>query len=385
MGIRSSLFITTLLLAVGAACACPFCPTPEPPLAEQLAQADVAVLVQWISAAQVNKEQGTASSTTFAVVNIVRQPAADYQQGSTITLDRYRTGKPGDLFLLMGVKVEGIEWNNPLEVTETSFKYIIESPSREVPAAKRLPYYIKYLEHPDELISKDAFSEFASAPYRDIEPLTEQFSSARLKEWISKKETNQTRIGFYGMMLGLAGRKEDAEFLKAEINRPTEEYRLGLDGLMAGYVLLLGDEGLALLDEKLNPQSASRQSTYAAMQTFRFLWEYENDRVGKDRLRRSMRLLVQQDDFADLAIKDLARWEDWELLPTLVELYDRPGQSDSRLKRSVVHFLFVLSKKRVPAGDERLANQVAAAKAQLQLLKDRDPKLVKDAERYTFW
>jgi hypothetical protein len=235
------------------------------------------------------------------------------------------------------------------------------------------------------LIANDAFSEFAAAPYGDIEPLADQFSGARLREWIAKPETDQARIGFYGMMLGLAGTKSDAEFLKAEINRPTETFRLGLDGMMAGYVLLMGEEGLPLLDENLNVEAASQAPTYAAMQTLRFLWEYERDRVSKDRLRRSMRILIERPEFADLAIKDLARWEDWEIVPTLVELYDRPDQSDSRIKRSVLHFLLVLSRKRVPAEDKGLGDRVAAAKAQLAILKDRDPKLVKDAERYIFW
>jgi hypothetical protein len=383
MGVRAFLFLSSWFFGIGAAIACPLCPqTINPSLAEQLSQADAAVLVQWELAIPANKE--THGSTTFSIVNIVRQPGADYERGATLTLDRDCAGRQGDLFLLMGTKVGGIEWNRPLAVTETSFKYIIESPGSEVPAAKRLPFYIKYLEHSDPLISDDAFSEFASAPYRDVVLVADQFSAARLKEWIAKKETNQTRIGFYGMMLGLVGSKDDATFLKSEINRDTETYRLGLDGLMAGYALLLGEQGLPLLDEKLTGQSSDRAAAYAAMQTLRFLWEYENGRVEKDRLRKSMRLLIERQEFTDLAIKDLTRWEDWELLPTLVELYDRPDQSDSKLKRSVILFLIALSKKRAPAGDEVLAGRVAVATAQLAILKDRDPKLVKDAERYVF-
>ncbi|HVJ69853.1 MAG TPA: hypothetical protein VM510_17880 [Caulifigura sp.] len=371
-------------LAISAAVACPFCDAPEPSLAEQLSQADAAVLVQWKSAEQANTEKQTFGSTTFAVVNIVRQPGTDYEKGSTIKLDRYRPGKPGDLFLLLGTKVDGIEWGSPLEVTETSFNYITQSPGREVPAAKRLPFFLKYLEHPDELISKDAFSEFAAAPYSDIAPLADQFSAAQVKEWIAKKETNQTRIGFYGMMLGLCGTKSDAEFLKSEINRPTETYRLGLDGLMAGYVLLLGDDGIGLLEEKLGQNTKQFSDTYAAMQTLRFMWQYASNRVSKDRLRLAMRMLIDRPEFADLAIKDLARWEDWDVMPKLMEVYESPSHGSSQTKRAVALFLITLSKKKAPDGDQAMAKHIEAAKAHLEDLKSRDPKIVKDAEKYFF-
>jgi hypothetical protein len=370
--------------AVTAAMACPFCDAPEPSLAEQLSMADAAVLVQWKSAEPANQEKQTFGSTTFSVVNIVRQTGGTLEKGSTITLDRYRPGKPGELFLLLGTKVDGLEWGSPLEVTETSFKYITEAPSRETPASRRLPFYIKYLEHPDELISKDAFSEFAAAPYSDVEPLAGEFSTAKLREWISRKETNQTRIGFYGMMLGLAGKKEDAEFLKGEINKPTETYRLGLDGLMAGYVLILGDEGISLIEEKLGQNTKQFSDTYAAMQTLRFMWQYAQNRVSKDRLRMAMRMLIERPEFADLAIKDLARWEDWEVLPKLMETYDSPSHNTSQTKRAIALFLITLSKKKPAEGDERLSKYVAQAKTHLEELRARDPKIVKDAEKYFF-
>ncbi|HVJ87149.1 MAG TPA: hypothetical protein VM452_15950 [Caulifigura sp.] len=370
--------------AVSVAVACPFCDAPEPSLAEQLSQADAAVLVQWKSAEPANTEKQTFGSTTFSVVSIVRQPGANYEKGSAITLDRYRPGKPGDLFLLLGTKIDGIEWGSPLEVTETSFNYITNSPGREEPPAKRLPFFLKYLENPDELISKDAFSEFAAAPYSDIEPLADQFSAEKLKEWIAKKETNQTRIGFYGMMLGLCGKKSDAEFLKAEINRQTDTYRLGLDGLMAGYVLLLGDDGIAMLEEKLATNTKQFSDTYAAMQTLRFMWQYAQNRVSKDRLRLAMRMLIERPEFADLAIKDLARWEDWDVMPKLMEIYDSPSHGSSQTKRAVALFLITLSKKKVADGDQVMAKHVATAKTHLEDLKTRDPKIVKDAEKYFF-
>ena len=371
------------LVAISAASACPFCSVQEPSLGEQLDLSDAVVFVQWTSAVPISAGKEASGSTNFSIVQIVRQPGDELAAGSAITLDRYRAAKPGDLFLLMGTHSDAIEWGAPVAVTQTSFQYITKSPGRETPAAKRLPYFLQYLEHPDELISKDAFSEFAAAPYSDIEPLANQFSSEKLKTWLAKKETNQTRIGFYGMMLGLCGGKEDAAFLKAEIDKPTESYRLGLDGMMAGLVLLTGDDGITVLEQKIRNEK-DITDTYAAMQTLRFMWQYARSRVSEDRLRQAMRQLIDHQSFAELAITDLTRWDDWQVMPRLIAIYDSPGHNSAQIKRAIAKFLIALSKKKPSPGDTVLAKYVDEAKSHLADLEARDPKIVKDARKYTF-
>jgi hypothetical protein len=153
---------------------------------------------------------------------------------------------------------------------------------------------------------------------------------------------------------------------------------------MAGYVLLLGDDGISLLEDKLAQNTKQFSDTYAAMQTLRFMWQYAHERVSKDRLRHAMRMLIERPEFADLAIKDLARWEDWDVMPKLLEVYDSPSHGSSQTKRAVALFMITLSRKKVPEGDEALAKHVAEAKTHLDDLRARDPKIVKDAEKYFF-
>ena len=40
-----------------------------------------------------------------------------------------------------------------LAVSETSFQYIVQAPSPEAPAEKRLGYFVKFLEFPDLAIA----------------------------------------------------------------------------------------------------------------------------------------------------------------------------------------------------------------------------------------
>jgi len=314
--------VAFLMTTVGASAArcCPFCSAPSLTLAEQMAQADAAVLVQWVGGKKATDK--SAGETVYEIRQIVRNHKNELKVGGRITLPRYRESKVGDLFLLVGSKGATIEWASPLEVTETSFNYVAQAPSPEAPTAKRLAYYVKFLEYPDQMISNDAYGEFANAPYADITQLAEKLPREKIRSWITNKDTPQTRMGLYGLLIGLCGNDEDAKILKGKILEETEDFRLGIDGLMSGYLLLTGEKGMSVLDEhKLKNRDVPFSETYAAMQALRFMWKYSEGRIEKDRLRASMRILLDRPELADLVIADLARWKDWDVQDRLMALY----------------------------------------------------------------
>lgn len=314
--------VAFLMTTVGASAArcCPFCSAPSLTLAEQMAQADAAVLVQWVGGKKATDK--SAGETVYEIRQIVRNHKNELKVGGRVTLPRYRESKVGDLFLLVGSKGVTIEWASPLEVTETSFNYVAQAPSPETPTAKRLAYYVKFLEYPDQMISNDAYGEFANAPYADITQLAEKLPREKIRSWITNKDTPQTRMGLYGLLIGLCGNDEDAKILEGKILEKTEDFRLGIDGLMSGYLLLTGEKGMSVLDEhKLKNRDVPFSETYAAMQALRFMWKYSEGRIEKDRLRASMRILLDRPELADLVIADLARWKDWEVQDRLMALY----------------------------------------------------------------
>ncbi len=92
----------TLSLAVVPVLSCPFCSAPSLTLAEQLAQADAAVLVQWAEGTKPTEK--SAGSTVYEIKQIVRNYKSTLKVGDRITLPRYRASKVGDLFMLMGGK-----------------------------------------------------------------------------------------------------------------------------------------------------------------------------------------------------------------------------------------------------------------------------------------
>ncbi len=392
----------TLSLAVAPVLSCPFCSAPSLTLAEQLAQADAAVLVQW--AEGTKPTETSAGTTVYEIKQIVRNHKGALKVGERITLPRYRASKVGDLFMLMGSKGTAIEWGSPLEVSEASFNYIAQAPAPETPTAKRLAYYLKFLEYPDPLVANDAYGEFANAPYEDIAQLSDTMPREKLRKWVTSPETPATRLGLYGLLIGLCGDKDDAQAIEKRIVEETEDFRLGIDGLMSGYLLLTGNDGLEVIEKtKLKDSSVPFSETYAAMQALRFMWKYAEGRIEPERLRESMRILLERPELADLVIADLARWNDWGVQDRLMTLYRRTHEPAKKtddgeevqdpynipsIKRAIVRYMLVSSKdvpEEAVAGKEtELPTHVVKGREYVEELRKLDPKTVQQAERFFF-
>lgn len=386
----SGLCLATLALVFSvfpvAVQACPFCSAPSLTLAEQFSKADAAVLVQWVGGEMPKAEQ--PGSTLFEIVQAPRAPFKSLEKGKKITLERYRAGKKGDLALLFGSKTKGeaIEWGAPLDVTENSFKYIVEAPGPDTPPEKRLVYFLKHLEVSDPNVAGDAYAEFANAPYKDIVPIAKEMPRDKLRKWIVSPDVPSTRLGLYGLMLGLCGNEDDIPLMEKKIVESTEDFRLGIDGVIGGYLLLTGEKGLAVIEKsKLLDKKVPFSETYAAMQALRFMWTYGNGRIPGARLQGAMRVLLDRPELADLVIADLARWKDWSLQERLMKVYGTEEYSVPSIKRAIIRYM-IASTKDVPSGGaagEPPAHAVEGAKY-LQQLRDKDPKMVGEAERFFF-
>ena len=386
---RFNLLVGLTLLgafSINSLLACPFCSAPSLTLTEQLNASQAAVLVQWAGGEQANRDENFAGTTDYEILDIVQDDSAALKRGTKITLDRYRASQKGNLFLLLGTVTDSrIEWSSPLEVSETSFNYMKQAPSRDANPTARLAYFMKFLEYPDKLVADDAYAEFANAQYKDIVALRPIMPRENLRKWLADPQTIPTRLGLYGMMLGLCGQPEDAEFLKEFIVRESDEFRLGLDGIIGGYLTLAGENGLDVIDQtKLANRDVTFSETFSAMQALRFMWTYGDDRISKPRLRQSMRILLGRPNLADLVIVDLARWQDWTVVEQLIDIYESEDYDVPAIKRAVVRFMLIAEKEESSAVEGQLPDHVTKAKAYLAHLRETDPKTVKAAERYFF-
>ena len=380
--------LLALVLAVSvssSSVACPFCSAPSLTLCEQLNMSDAAVLVEWADGKPADRDKGFAGSTQYSILKVVHDSSGNLKVGGKIHIERYRAAKAGDMFLLLGTKTTELEWGSPLEVTETSFNYITQAPSKEAAAQQRLIYFLKFLEFSDTIVADDAYGEFANAQYKDIVAVRDQFPREKIRSWLDNPQTSPSRLGLYGLMLGLCGTPDDAAYLEKRLLQPVEGFRLGIDGMMGGYLLLAADKGLTVLeDAKLKNKSVPFSETYATMQALRFMWQYGDGKIGKDRLRQSMRILLDRPELADLVIVDLARWQDWSVSDRLMELYGKEGYDIPSTKRAIVRFYLTAESAKPKDPKETVPPHVEVAKKHLKTLREKDPETVKAAEEFFY-
>lgn len=373
--------------------ACPFCDAPQLTMAEMIDQSDHLVLGKWIEGVRPTSE--TAGSVDFEIVEVGRSQENQLQVGQTLTLPFYVPGEPGKQFALMGPGTDYLNWQPPTEVTAESWNYLKDCPLPEKDPERRterLGWFLQYLEHPEQLVSNDAYGEFAAAPYKTIRPLRGRFPRENLRKWMKDPETPATRIALYGMMLGLCGDEADAKLLEDRIMKIDSDFRLGLEGIMSGYVMITGEEGLQILEEaKINrltfvgedgkEEKLPFSETYAMVNTLRFLKRYEPDCIPEERLSSSMHLLLERPELADLIIADLARWKDWSVQERLMAMFDEEGFQIPSIKRAIVRYMLACEKagKKDP---EQFAEVAATATTHLQTLEQKDARIFRDAKRF---
>jgi len=372
------------LLLPGVAAACPICGVPTVTLAERYSRADAALLVEWVSAQPAQGK--TPESTTYEIVQVHRDPAETYKAGQRVDVPKFSQGKSGNLYLLLGRKDEklGIKWEDPpLAVSETSFQYIVQAPSPETPAEKRLAYFLKFLEFPDLTIANDAFAEFVNAPNKDIAAIAGKLPREKLRRWLADPKTPITRQSGFGVMLGLCGNVDDARFLEQRIAASDPDRQIGTEGLMFGYLMIAGDEGLATLEKtRLMNGKISDGEVFAAVQAIQYYWTYGNGKIDPALLQRAMRRLLDRPALAETAITTLARWKDWSLHDRLMQLYGTKEYNEKSTKKAIISYMIASTKDVAKEANAELPSQVIAGRKNLEQLRRRDLKLVEETEKF---
>ena len=293
-----------------------------------------------------------SSDLKFAVVEVIKggervdaagHMGADGTPIETILLEE----KPvGSLFLLMAVEPPKLVWSSPVPVSDRAVEYIRNLGDLPEKGPDRLAFFQRYLEDKDDTLARDAYDEFAVAPYDDVKGLRDRMNSTQLLAWISDPKVQTNRRRLYATMLGVCGTKDAAAAIERiligkNLGANEAEVRSGLDALIACYVTLKGAEGLDLID-RLFLDRTDREvpftETYAAVMALRFLGE-ESEIVPRERVLASLRLLLAEPKLADLVIADLARWQDWSVVDRLVNLFETATADNIFVREPIVNYL----------------------------------------------
>jgi len=323
--------------------------------------------------------------STYVITRIYKDETKSLEVGKAFTLPRFIKAKRGDTFILMGQKTKKkFDWTT-IQCTAACYDYTINVPSGATNELDRLKYFVKYLEYSDKEIASDAFDEIERAPESTLIQIGPHLSRDKLRKWISDPvtDTDITRIGTYGTLLGLCGNADDAEFLLRKILFFEEDFQLETKEFMIGYLLLTREKGLqVIVDEVINEAKAPFHKCFAAMQAMRFMKRNGKGLISDQQLFKAMERFLDHEKLADLVIVDLARWEDWSIIDRLYNSYDQPGINTPSTKRAIIRYLLIAKKHSEKTGQS--PDLLKKANLYFAALEKRDPKNVQKVLRYFF-
>ena len=333
------LLVTIHLEVVGEAC--PFCSAISPTFTEEMEMMDVAVFVRLKSKRRKRTTelnfQVEMDEEKFEIIEVLK--GVEYFKVGDIFRTVYLgTAEKDDCLLVMASGVPKFIWSTPLRLTERSRSYLRQLQGLPT-GSKRLNFFLDYLGDEDEILSRDAYNEFAVAPYANLVSLKSKMNRQRLVEFIKAPYVSSRHRKLYFTMLGICGTKEDALLLETLMSSGDRNSRASLDALLACYVNLTGEDGLDRIDELfIKNQSAEYADTYSAIKAIRF-HDSETNVVPRNRLAESLKLMLKRPALADLVIDDLAKWEDWSVVLQLCELFINASEDSSYVRIPVIKYL----------------------------------------------
>ena len=366
-----------LLAAVPApAPACPFCPSAGQTLLGEVNQAHLIVFGTLSNAQRDPNEFG--KGTTDLDIEVIVKDHEVLKNKKKITLPRYvppdPKGKSKHLIFCEIYKGELDPYRGEAVTADsqiaTYLKGAIELKDKDVPA--RLAYFFKHFDSSDWAVSGDAFQEFSNADYKDVRVAAAGFEPDQILKMLKDPNTSKARLGLLGLLIGHCGKGEThAKPLRALIDDPDVRQATGLDGLLAGYVLLAPKDGLEYVAGIIKDAKVDFLVRYAALRCVRFFWEYRDDVLQKKDVVAAILPLLDQPDIVDLAVEDLRKWEQWDLAPKVIGLFDKPTHDASIIQRSLIKYALA-----APPHNQDSAAFVARLRAD-----DKQAERVRDLEQ----
>lgn len=346
MRAAAAVIVCGLVMSRGAvAVGCPFCGVVGESLAQRRDRAARVAVAEADGAAEPDRAAG-----------LLRQPFLVRQM---IRGETDGGGESRDVVARVPAAVEGtaIVFGDPTEAAgrlswsaiaadEAVIGHVVAAPAVNEPAAERLAWFAKRLEHPDPVIAADAFTEFGLAAYEAVRAAAGAFDAERLRRWVRDAAGDQRRRGFYGLALGLVAATRPTEreaavtVLRGAISAPADDFRAGFDGLVAGLLVAEGETGLAFLDERglFRPEARPVDQRHV-LSALRFAWESLADSIRRPVVAAATRRLLAAPVVAADAVIDLARYREWTAVDEVAALWGTVGRDDPLVRRAVAGYL----------------------------------------------
>ena len=342
---KTWLLLLFALLLGGPACLtaramwCPFCSAVSLTFTEQLDASDVVVVAKLLELPPPAEDpDADFPKAKFEIVQVIKgdQIVAPEMTFWTQLVGRHQ---PGQKFLVMGVDPPRLAWSTPMKASDRVFQYLLDIQKLPPSGPQRLAFFQNYFEDDESMLAFDAYDEFARASYDDLIALKPLMQREKLVNWIKDPNVSTSRRRLYFTMLGVCGTADDVKLLEDLIRSDDHHQRAGLDALVASYLTLTGDRGLDLVEQTfLSDPDTEYVDARDVVSALRFHGS-ETSILSRDRIVAAVRHILDRPKMADMVIPDLARWEDWDVMKRLVQMFKDAEQDNNYVRVPIISYL----------------------------------------------
>jgi hypothetical protein len=354
------------------AAACPFCTMQGQTLTGDVNQAAM-VVFGTLKNAKLDPNGEFGQGTTELEVEAVVKKHDILGDKKVLLLPRYvpsDSGKPTKFLIFCDVfkgKVDPYR-GVPVKADSDIVKYLTGALAvKDKEPVDRLRFFFDYLDSPDIEVGNDAYKEFGNADPKYYVELGKRLPADKLAKWLQDPSTPSFRFGLYAVLLGHCGQDKYATLLRSMLDDPKKKSASGVDGMLAGYVLLRPKEGWDYITGQMKDASQDFLVRYAALRAARFFMDTRSDVVPKPDVVQGVALLLDQPDIADLAIEDLRKWKAWDRADEVLAVAKTDAYEPAIVKRSILRYC-------LQAKDSKAAEAYVAAK------RKADAEAVSEAE-----
>lgn len=364
LGHPTPIFALVLLVSSSTlSLACPFCSALAPTLSDDLAQATAAVIA---SCESISAEGDGLYVCRMRVDEVIKGDAklAD----SVIEVPTTKELSIKGVFWLVGFGETAIYWGSPKEASTEAVSYLRGLQTIPENEPRRLEYFLRFLQHTDELVSDDAYNEFADASLDQIIGLRDKLDRRWVVEQLRDKSVPVHRRRLCWTFLSQCGADNDICLFDETLRerRLDATFDPGMDAAISCFISLGGQRALARIEQDyLNNPDVDYLDCFAAINAIR-VHGTELSVIPRERLATALRHVLQRDELADLVIADLARWEDWSAIDSVVELFEKSTIENNFIRPKAVLYLKTCP---LPHAAEALSR-----------LRELDPESVEKAE-----
>ena len=259
----------------------------------------------------------------------------------------------GDSTLLFGINTqESIDWSPSEKLSKEAVSYaqqIIRMERADSASPQEwLNLYWENLDSEDDWVSRDSYNAVAIFDMEEIEVWAKAIDPAVVKRRISRERTTTHHRRFYWVVLGFCGSVKDVNFVQENIFRQINanesqgvtENAVGMDAAISTFLLLGKASALQVVEEELlwnpNQRGSVRFAAIAALRVH----SRELQVLRKERITKAFAPLLDDPDFADMIIPDLARMEDWSHVEVLQKKF-RDKWGPRFLRVPIINYLKV--------------------------------------------